>query len=119
MLTPRTVAPGAPRVSGWEPAYLALERTGELARRVERGLASLRSCRVCPRDCDVDRLADSYAFCKTGRHAVVSSAFPHFDRNMNTGAPVGSDREGIAAEQAVHRAPPFASFLALPVLARS
>jgi putative pyruvate formate lyase activating enzyme len=61
-----------------EPAYLALHRNGELARRVARGLESLHSCRVCPRDCDVDRLADRYAFCKTGRYAVVSSAFPHF-----------------------------------------
>jgi uncharacterized Fe-S radical SAM superfamily protein PflX len=60
------------------PAYLALHASGELACRVERALASLQSCRVCPRDCDVDRLADRYAFCKTGRHAVVSSAFPHF-----------------------------------------
>jgi putative pyruvate formate lyase activating enzyme len=61
-----------------EPACLALARSGELARRVERGLAALASCRVCPRNCDVDRLADQYAFCRTGRHAVVSSAFPHF-----------------------------------------
>jgi len=68
----------APRATGWQPGYLALHASGELARRVERALASLRSCRVCPRDCDVDRLADRYAFCKTGRHAVVSSAFPHF-----------------------------------------
>ena len=60
------------------PAYLALHASGELTRRVERGLASLASCRVCPRNCDVDRLADQYAFCRTGRHAVVSSAFPHF-----------------------------------------
>ncbi len=67
--------PGPP---GWEPAYLHLHRTGELARRAERALASLRTCRVCPRDCDVDRLADAVAFCRTGRHAVVSSAFPHF-----------------------------------------
>src|SRR5574341_509697 len=78
MLTSDSVSRGAPRVPGWEPAYLALARSGELARRVERALASLRSCRVCPRDCDVDRLADGYAFCKTGRHAVVSSTFPHF-----------------------------------------
>jgi len=67
-----------PRATGWQPGYLALHASGELARRVERGLDSLRSCRVCPRDCDVDRLADQYAFCKTGRYAVVSSAFPHF-----------------------------------------
>ena len=41
-------------------------------------LLSLRSCRVCPRNCDVDRLADRYAFCKTGRFAAVSSHFAHF-----------------------------------------
>jgi putative pyruvate formate lyase activating enzyme len=35
-------------------------------------------CRVCPRLCDVDRLADEKAVCLTGRHAVVSSYFPHF-----------------------------------------
>jgi putative pyruvate formate lyase activating enzyme len=67
-----------PCAPGWNPAYLALYETGELARRVDRAIASLHQCRVCPRDCDVDRLADKYAFCKTGRHAVVGSYFPHF-----------------------------------------
>ena len=61
-----------------EPAYLALYRSGELARRVERALASLEMCRICPRNCDVNRLADKYAFCKTGRYAIVGSHFPHF-----------------------------------------
>ena len=61
-----------------EPGYLALYRSGELALRVERALASLETCRVCPRNCDVNRLADKYAFCKTGRYAVVGSYFPHF-----------------------------------------
>jgi putative pyruvate formate lyase activating enzyme len=45
---------------------------------VERALGGLASCRVCPRDCDVDRLADHSAFCRTGRYAAVSSCFPHF-----------------------------------------
>jgi putative pyruvate formate lyase activating enzyme len=67
-----------PSAPDWEPAYLALHRSGELEARVHRALESLRSCRVCPRDCDVDRLADKYAFCKTGRYAVVGSFFPHF-----------------------------------------
>ncbi len=58
--------------------YLALYRSGELDRRVERGLEMLRSCRVCPRDCDVDRLSDKRAVCLTGRYAVVASHFPHF-----------------------------------------
>jgi putative pyruvate formate lyase activating enzyme len=59
------------------PAYLGLP-AGELSRRAEVAVASLANCRACPRDCGVDRLADKWAACKTGRHAVVSSAFPHF-----------------------------------------
>jgi len=38
----------------------------------------LEDCRACPRDCGVNRLEDRWSACKTGRHAVVSSAFPHF-----------------------------------------
>ncbi|HXF82429.1 MAG TPA: radical SAM protein [bacterium] len=59
------------------PAYLRLDRA-ELRRRAEAALDLLRSCEVCPRNCHVDRLADRWSFCKIGRHAVVSSAFPHF-----------------------------------------
>jgi putative pyruvate formate lyase activating enzyme len=61
----------------FEPAYLALHRTGELLRRVEEAIAGLGECRVCPRDCGVDRLADKTAACKTGRYAQVSSYFSH------------------------------------------
>ncbi len=60
------------------PAYLATYESGALAEKVEEGLEALGACRVCPRDCDVDRLADERALCKTGRYAKVSSAFPHF-----------------------------------------
>ncbi len=76
--TPAVAPPRAFARGQTEPAYLTLQRAGRLRARAERALAALRSCRVCPRDCDVDRLADRYAFCKTGRHAVVSSWFPHF-----------------------------------------
>ncbi len=65
-------------VADFEPAYLAAWRRGELAARVEAALEELGECRACPRDCGVDRLADQTAACFTGRHAVVSSAFPHF-----------------------------------------
>ena len=58
------------------PAYLTLP-PGELERRARRAVESLASCRLCPRDCGVNRLEDRWAACKTGRHAVVSSAFPH------------------------------------------
>ncbi len=62
----------------FEPAYLRLYETGELERRVERGLRALESCEVCPRNCRVNRFADKFAVCKTGRFAVVGSYFAHF-----------------------------------------
>jgi putative pyruvate formate lyase activating enzyme len=65
------------RAADFEPAYLALHRAGELQRRAEKAIAGLRECRVCPRNCQVDRLVDKTAACKTGRYAQVSSYFPH------------------------------------------
>ena len=63
--------------AGFEPAYLALHRTGQLLRRAEESVAGLEACCVCPRDCGVNRLEDKTAACKTGRYAQVSSYFPH------------------------------------------
>jgi putative pyruvate formate lyase activating enzyme len=57
-------------------AYLDLP-SGELHRRAEEAVAALADCRLCPRDCGVDRLAGKWSACKTGRWAVVSSAFAH------------------------------------------
>lgn len=62
----------------FEPAYIKLYESGELDRRVERAVQSLGNCRVCPRDCKVDRLANKTAVCRTGRYAIVGSFFPHF-----------------------------------------
>ncbi len=65
-------------VEAREPSYLALARTGELARRAERALELLGPvCRVCPRRCRVDRGRDERSICHVGRRAIVSSAFPH------------------------------------------
>lgn len=62
----------------FEPAYLKLYESGELERRAEAALTRLQSCRVCPRDCKVNRLDDKTAVCKTGRLAQVASHFAHF-----------------------------------------
>ena len=60
------------------PAYLALHDEGELARRAEMAVESLRACVGCARRCNANRLAENPAsFCRTGRHAQVSSCFPH------------------------------------------
>jgi putative pyruvate formate lyase activating enzyme len=61
-----------------EPRYLKLHQSGELQRRIDQALAGLESCRVCPWECEVNRLEDKTRVCKTGRYARVSSYFPHF-----------------------------------------
>src|ERR687888_1540563 len=66
-------------MTAYEPPYVGLHRSGELERR-GRGALSLLSapCRVCPRECSVDRLSNERGLCKVGRYAVVASYFPHF-----------------------------------------
>ncbi len=58
------------------PSYLNLTDE-EWKGRVERALALLESCRVCPHECKVNRLKDEKGFCNTGRYAIVDSYFPH------------------------------------------
>ncbi len=65
-------------IQDFEPAYLALHHRGELQARVEAALAELEDCCACPRNCHVNRLENEMRVCNTGRHAVVSSVFPHF-----------------------------------------
>ena len=62
------------------PAYLKSYEEGRLKEKVEEALSHLGpSCRVCPRLCrGVDRLSNQFGVCRVGRHARVSSAFPHF-----------------------------------------
>ena len=73
------IIPGATtsKSQTFEPVYLRTYPRGELARRVARALKLLQSCTACPRNCRVNRLEEKFAVCKTGRHAVVSSHFPH------------------------------------------
>ena len=58
--------------------YLSLYRRGELGKRVEAAKSLLRSCRVCPRRCEVDRLSGDVGKCRTPREAMVSSYGAHF-----------------------------------------
>jgi len=59
------------------PSYLNLYEGGELRERVERAKEMLFSCRVCPHNCEVNRMENELGYCKTGRYAIVSSYFPH------------------------------------------
>jgi len=62
----------------FEPSYLQLQRSGNLAERVLAGLRELEDCCACPRNCHVNRTADLTRVCHTGRYARVASAFAHF-----------------------------------------
>jgi putative pyruvate formate lyase activating enzyme len=60
------------------PSYLKLHHDGQLKERATQALALLTPCRLCPRGCKVDRLADKLGECQVGRHAILSSYGPHF-----------------------------------------
>jgi putative CocE/NonD family hydrolase len=49
------------------------------------------------------------------RLQLTSSCFPAWDRNMNTGNPLGSDAQGIVAEQKIYHGGAHVSFVELPV----
>jgi len=59
------------------PAYARIG-AHEIAERVAALREIMRSCRLCPRNCAVDRLAGDLGVCRVGAEAVVSSYGPHF-----------------------------------------
>lgn len=61
----------------FSPAYLETYERGLLREKVDEALEALRSCTLCPRNCEINRW-EKYAVCKVARYARVSSFFPHF-----------------------------------------
>lgn len=61
-----------------DASYIKLLETGALARRADLLMEMLGSCRICPRDCDVNRLNDEVAACYSGLLPIVSAYTPHF-----------------------------------------
>jgi len=70
--------PTAVNRRNFQPAYLELWQSGELARHVKLGLEKLADCVLCPRNCHVNRIENKTKVCRTGRYAIVSSHFAHF-----------------------------------------
>ena len=66
------------RRSDWEPSYLALERSGELARREEALRTIYRECRLCPRACKAERDKGVTGVCGATAQAKIYSAHPHY-----------------------------------------
>ena len=61
-----------------QPSYIGLYEQGLLEERIEAARELLKECRVCPRECGVDRAAGQTGVCKTGARAWVSSYNAHF-----------------------------------------
>jgi putative pyruvate formate lyase activating enzyme len=61
----------------FEAAYLALLRSGELARRAQLACEHLTACDMCAMECGVNRRAGELGNCRTGERALVSSCGPH------------------------------------------
>jgi putative pyruvate formate lyase activating enzyme len=60
-------------MTDWEPAYLALHRSGELEVRAQTAWRLLSHCELCPHRCGVDRLAGERGICRMGELPKVSS----------------------------------------------
>ncbi len=65
--------------SKFEPAYLKLHESGELGKRADELWAMMKSCRLCPRRCGVNRLNGMSGVCQApGTELVIASFHPHF-----------------------------------------
>ncbi len=60
------------------PSYINLYEKGELNNRIHLLKEFIRECRLCPRECRVNRLNGEVGVCQAGAELMVSNAFPHF-----------------------------------------
>jgi len=75
----------------FEPAYLKLQRRGELAVRARCAREHLQRCDLCARGCHVNRLLSTRgAACRTGELARVYSAGPHHGEERPLSGRLGS-----------------------------
>lgn len=77
--------------TGFEPAYLKLYKTGELKKRADKLMSIMKACKLCPRQCGVNRLKGIEGFCRApGVELVVSAAHPHFGEERSLVGEKGS-----------------------------
>jgi putative pyruvate formate lyase activating enzyme len=62
----------------FEPAYIRTYEKGLLRKKIQAAYKILNSCNLCPRRCQVNRIAGETGVCKTAKQAWVSSYNSHF-----------------------------------------
>ncbi len=72
------------------PAYAILEGEGEFARKIEEAYSIFENCRLCPRQCGVNRKKGEKGFCRAPLKPVVFSAQPHFGEEVSLVGKYGS-----------------------------
>jgi len=60
------------------PSYIALFESGELEQRCAALEKMVSPCKLCPRECGVERDSSSDGICRSGMLPMISSAGPHF-----------------------------------------
>ena len=61
-----------------EPSYLAAYEKGILQDRIEKAVARLAKCDICPRNCQIDRTMEEVGVCRIAAQAKVASFGPHY-----------------------------------------
>ena len=67
----------------WTPAYEKLEKSGQLKERVEEAYSIFEQCRLCPRECGVNRMDGEIGFCRAPSTVFVYVAQPHFGEELS------------------------------------
>lgn len=62
----------------FEPGYIKLYETGKLQEIADILAAFYENCRLCPRECGVNRTKGERGTCSAGARVKVCSAHPHF-----------------------------------------
>jgi putative pyruvate formate lyase activating enzyme len=62
----------------WQPAYSRLEEKGSFKGRIEQAYAIFEECRLCPRQCGVNRTTGKRGFCRAPLRPTIYSAHPHY-----------------------------------------
>jgi putative pyruvate formate lyase activating enzyme len=82
-LTGRLVNATQKTTNQWTPGYAILEDQGKLISRIEQTRAIFEECRLCPRECGVNRMAGEKGFCRATSRLMIYSAHPHFGEEVS------------------------------------
>ncbi len=83
LLSPVSLHAGRKKEGTWRPAYERLEKEGKLAERIKQAYAIFEDCRLCPRECGVNRRNGERGFCRAPSKPVIFSSQPHFGEEIS------------------------------------